>query len=155
LQYTVEYNMSKYLHTKQRKLKTTSSEGNIYTTLLKKESSESGNSTSKVLHESSSEIVDFYSNRQSDSFDNTLLDAEIYSNKKSKVSLDKKFTIYSQEKHGVHKLFSGFCRDYIEDISPLIQEKLHLDSTISELETTHSSLGHVTGNKEELLQKLQ
>ena len=143
------------LHTKQRKLITASSEGNIYTTLFKKESSESGNSTSKVLHESSSEIADFFSNRHSESFDATLPDAEIFSNKKSKVSLDKKFIIYSQEKHSVLKLFSGLCIDYIQDISPLVQEKLQLDSKISELETTHISLGHVTGNREELLQKLQ
>lgn len=147
--------MSNYLHIDQRKLKKQSSEGKIYTTLLKRETSESGNSTSKVLHESSSEIVDFYSNRQSDSFDITLQDAEIYSDKKSKVSLDKKFITYSQEKHAVLKLFSGFCHDYIQEIPPLIQEKLQLDSTISELETTHSLLEQVTGNKEELLQKLQ
>jgi len=147
--------MSNCLHTKQRKLKTASSEGYIYTTLLKKESCESGISTSKALHESSCEIVDFDSNRQSESSDDTLLDAEIYSNDKSKVSLDKKFTIYSQEKHGIQKLFSGFCRDYIEDLSPLIYEKLQLDSTISELETTHNSLGHLIGNKEEYLEKLK
>lgn len=145
-----------YLSSNIRKLKSTCSEGNIYSILLDIESSDSAISTSRAIHESSSEVQSFDSNRESESEELKPPQTQPLTEEKLSIStIDTRYISYYQEKQALHKLFSAHCREYFNDICALVQDKFILDNSISSLKVSNQPIQHDRGSRSDYIQKLR
>ena len=137
-------------------IKTVRSAGIISKMLLDKESSESAISTSRAIHESSSEIQPFDTIRLSESDELNPPDTQPYTGHiLSKSHLDTRYISYYQAKKALHMLFSSHCHHYFDEICQLLQEKIHLENSISSLELHSQAVKFYTGDKAEYIQKLR